>query len=369
MKILNESVDQMVANIGRPSGAAARLADADYKAEMKEAVDKIIGPAFSGSITAKVALREAMSRSDFPILFGDVMYRELVRRYSAYQPVWGQFARRVTTSDFRKKKLVEILGGGAVLGDVGELEPYPQRALAESQIEYSVGKVGAVLEWSWEMAINDDLGAFRDAPNRLAEAARRTEDYKVTSVLFDENGPKASYFGTVDNKPLTDANLEAALQVITTKTDVDGNPLDVGTPVLVVPRSLALSAQQIVDTVTVKTTANNREREIRGNGLSVTPKIVINPMQERIDKSGKKATTWSLLPDPNSDSPAVLAAFLQGHESPDLRVRNDAGRNLGGGDVAPEEGSFDNDGVQYRVRHVTAGAKAYTDAVYVSTGS
>ncbi len=369
MKILNESVDEMIAGIGRPTGQAARLADPAYLAEMKEAVDKIIGPAFNGSLLAKHALKEAMSRSDFPILFGDVLSRELVRRYRAYQTIWQQFAARTTVNDFRSKKLIELFGGSAVLDDVGELEPYPQRKLDESEIELQVGKVGAMLEWSWEMAINDDLGAFRDAPNRLAQAARRTEDFKATSVLFDATGPKASYFGTVDNKALTAENLEAALTAMTSKVDGDDNPIDVGTPVLMVPRSLALTAQQIIDTVTVKTTSGSREREVRGNGLPVTPKVVINPMQEKIDKSAKKATTWALLPEPTSDNPGVFVPFLNGHEEPDLRMRNDAGVRPGGGDVPPAEGSFDNDGVQYRVRHVTAGAKGYTDAVYASTGS
>lgn len=365
---ISESIEQTIASLRQPSGRAARFANADYLAKLKSVNESLIAPAFQGDAYARLDLREAMSRSDFPLMFGDVLYRRLARAYQVQPQVWSKIAKRETVSDFRAHKLIDILGGKGVLDDIAELAPYPRRALDETEIEYKVGKTGATVAYSWEAGINDDLGMFATLPERLAQAARLTEDRKVTSVYATASGP-ASWLGTPGTAALTDTSLQTAVQTITTKVDEDGNPIIIDTPVLMVPPSLSLTAQQIVDTVTVKTTSGSREREIRGNGLSVTPQIVVNPHLTAIDKSAKAATTWYLLAGPNSDRPSSLAVFLNGHETPDLRLRADAGSRPGGGAVDPLEGGFERDDVEYRVRHVFAGTKAFTDAVYVSTGS
>lgn len=365
---INESVDQMVAALRGPSGRDRRMADAGYRAKLKAVGEAIILPAFQGDRHARIDLNEAMSTSDFPVLFGDFLYRSLAKRYAARPSIWQQFAARRTVRDFRATKLIDLLGGAGILSDVAELAPYPKRALEESEIEFKTGKTGAKLAWSWEMGVNDDLSAFVDAPNRLSQAARFTEDHKITSVIATPSGP-ASWLGTPATTPLNPENLESAVQSITQQVDEDGNPIFIDTPRLVVPQSLALTAQQIVDTVTVKTTASNREREVRGNGLSVTPQIVVNPWLTSIDKSATAATTWYLLAGPDSDRPAVFGVFLQGHETPDLRMRADAGVRPGGGAVDPSEGGFDRDDVEYRIRHVVAGAQGFGEVAYVSKGA
>jgi len=365
---INESVAQMIESLRGPSGRARRMADPAYRAKLKAVGESIIAPAFRGDRYARLDLKEAMGTSDFPILFGDVLYRSLAARYRARPTIWQQFAAKRSVSDFRGVKLIDLLGGAGILPDVAELAPYERRALEEGEIELKTGKTGAALAWSWEMGINDDLSAFATAPDRLSRAARNTEDHKVTSVLATPTGP-AAWLGAPATTPLTADNLEAALQEITNQTDEDGNPIIIDTPRLVVPTSLSLTAQQIVDTVTVKTTVASKEREVRGNGLSVTPQIVTNPWLTAINKDAKAPTTWYLLAGPDSERPAVFSVFLQGHEEPDLRMRNDAGVRPGGGAVDPTEGDFDHDAVEYRIRHVVAGAQGFDEVAFVSTGS
>jgi hypothetical protein len=60
--------------------------------------------------------------------------------------------------------------------------------------------------------------------------------------------------------------------------------------------------------------------------------------------------------------------FLAGHETPDLRVKADTGLRVGGGSVPAEEGSFDTDDIQYRIRHVTGGTTLDPIAAYASVG-
>lgn len=316
---------------------------------------------------------ESLSTSDFPILFGDFLSRSLAQRYPQAAKVWPKFATRQVVRDFRPTKVVDFMGGGAVLDRVPELDEYEARGFAESEFETVLAKYGNRLQWSWEMGINDDLGAFQRGPDALSRGAAATEDYVATSVLVDAAGPKTALFGTVDTAPLTRGNLEAAIQSISVQEDEDGNPIDIGTPILVVPQSLKLTAMNIVNTTQLRSqvgTGNGSVLEDRtGNGLSDTPEIVANRWLTSIDKSGTKATSWYLLPAPNGARPAVYETFLQGHENPDLRVKADGGMRLGGGAVDPAEGSFERDDVQYRVRHVVGGNQGFTDAVYASKGA
>jgi hypothetical protein len=64
-----------------------------------------------------------------------------------------------------------------------------------------------------------------------------------------------------------------------------------------------------------------------------------------------------------------VTGFLRGNEQPDLRVKNDAGNRVVGGSVAPEEGSFDDDTVQYRVRHSTGSSLVIPTGTFVATGN
>lgn len=380
----NETSALAVAQAGGASGYHRRMASESHRRRVL-AVGRLYLEALRGDKYAQLEFhdlmhgalqrpaREAMSTSDFPILFGDFLNRELARRYAVAEPVWQRFAARRVNRDFRASKIIDFMGAGGVLDRVPEYGEYPARSFEESEFQTTLAKYGDRLQWSWEMQVNDDLGAFDTAPAALTRGATSTEDYTATSVLCDATGPNSALFAAVDNKPLTTENLEAAYQSIADVTDEDGNPIDIGNPVLVVPQALSLTAGNIVHTTEFEgqTGSGNGQvrRRVNGNGLTVTPDIVVNRWLTAINKDAKAKATWYLLPDPNGIRPAVYETFLRGYETPDLRVKADAGMRLGGGDVDPSEGSFERDDVQYRIRHVVGGNVGFKDAVYASTGS
>ena len=76
-----------------------------------------------------------------------------------------------------------------------------------------------------------------------------------------------------------------------------------------------------------------------------------------------------MLPKPTSRRPATFAAFLRGHETPDLRYKADQGQRIGGGNISPLEGSFDIDDIQTRVRHVLGHQTGDPTFTYASYGS
>ena len=50
-------------------------------------------------------------------------------------------------------------------------------------------------------------------------------------------------------------------------------------------------------------------------------------------------------------------------------MKADTGNRAGGGSIAPEQGSFDDDTIQYRVRHVVGSALIDPKFTFVSQGA
>lgn len=347
--------------------------DPNYNKHLLEAA-QLWGAAMNGSRRAMLDVEEALSTSDFPIFLGALFDRELLAQYDQITPVWQQFARRTVVRDFRPKTWVDLLGGRGILDVVPEATEYPARSVDESKYELRVGKRGARIPLTWEALVNDDLDQFRNLPDRLAAGARDTEDYTATQLLVNASGANTSFFKAGNGNaptalPLTLDNLSAAIQAVTQRKDTEGRPISTGQNlILMVPSGLVLQAEAILATTEVRTTVGN-QTTISTNPIARRVRIVENPWLTVIAQDAKASTRWFLLPDPGAARPALIVGFLRGHETPDLRVKLDAGQRLGGGALAPEEGSFDDDTLQYRVRHVLGSTVLDPIATYVSNGS
>lgn len=328
-----------------------------------------------GDLRARAEVMETMTRSDFPILLGAAYGRELLQEYQGIAPVWQQFATRSTVPNFKPKTLVELLGGRGTLDKVGEAAEYKARKVTEGKYEFKVDKYGNRIPLTWEMLVNDELDAFRNLPNRLAVAARETEDVIAAKALVNTagNGVNTDFFKTANGNaptalPLTADNLEAALTEIGQRKDAEGRPIVVSGTVLVVPPALETQARRILNASEIRVVEGDTTRVI-SNPLAGRVTLVVNPWLTIVNTGTKAATTWYVLPAPTSARPAVVVGFLRGNETPDLRVKADTGDRVGGGLITPEEGSFDDDTVQYRVRHVIGSAPVDPKATYASTGS
>lgn len=332
-----------------------------------------------GSGKAMDELKEAISTSDFSALFGTALDRTLLETYQQMNPIWPAFARRLTVRDFRQTTLVDLLGGRGILERVGELAPYPQRKPTTASYTYQVYKYGGGISWSWESMINDDLDALAQLPGRLAQGASDTEDYQATQLLTDADGPNAALFnatainGTTtnllaSNPALTTDNLSAALTTITSRRDSENRPIAINGFVLVVPPALEVTARNILSATEIRTTVGGQQ-VIVGNWLSGRVTLVVNPWLPVVDVGAAAATTWYIVPAPVSGRAALALAFLRGHEAPDLRYKADAGVRPGGGAVGVDEGSFDNDDIRYRIRHVLGSTGVDMIGSAASTGA
>jgi hypothetical protein len=325
--------------------------------------------AMGGDLRAKADLRESLTTSDFPILLGQGFQRKLLTAYQAITPVWQAYSTRTTVPNFKPQRLVEILGGTGGLTRVAEGTEYPARGVSEAQHEFSVGKFGDRIPLTWEMLVNDELGAFRGLDQRLATGARVTESEVTADALLNDGRSdlNTGFFGNVESAALTAESLRDALQSLAGKKDEDGNILVRPSMVLVVAPALEFTARELVTASEVRTT-EGKTTTVSANPLAGSVQVVVEPNLLR--NSNKNAgTTWLLLPAPNQARPALVTGFLQGQEAPDLRVSNATGARAGGGAINPSEGSFDDDTIQYRVRHVTGAAAIDPTFTFASRGA
>jgi len=328
-------------------------------------------------------LQEAMSTSDFPLLFGDILDRQLLGIYEEWPTIWPMVAKRGTVRDFRLVSRFATDGAEAVLAEVPQGSEYPEAAMSETRYQYSVKKYGRRVPFFWEVFINDDLDGLRSTPERIAKAARMSEERFVTDLYAAVAGPDATFF-SVGNANLVPAGASSALSISSLTTaftmlwkqvDKDGNPIFTGRVRLVVPPALQVTARNIMNTTQILVAAGSGSATV--DQLTVNnwvpaqiDELVVNPWLPIITTTGTfKDTAWYLFADPGVGRPAMEMGFLRGNEAPALFVKSSNAMRIGGGGLtAAEDGDFDTDGIAYKVRHCFGGTLMEPKAAVGSFG-
>jgi len=341
-------------------------------ARITEANDLIYNSMYQGRRIAphvrEFLIREALTTSDFPYLFGDVLDRQVLASYKAVDPVWKAFVKMSTVRDFKDAYRFAITGGDQYLAEVGEKGEYLASERTESKYTLAVKKYGRQFDISWEALINDDLGALRDTPERFARAAVRTEHRIVTALYARSATLYTAAQGNMVASALAIASLETGLEAMAAFVDANGEPIQNRAATLVVPPALELTARQIL-------TSTNKMWIYRGDeegGPTAMPmtnvvsqvglSLVVDPYLPVIDTTDG-ATGWYLFADPK-DIAALEAAHLRGHERPEICMKASDKVTLGGGLISPLSGDFGTDNVFYRVRVVFGGTTEDWRATY-----
>lgn len=331
--------------------------------------------------TAMHRLRETHSTSDFPLLMGDTLDRTLLGRYKAVPKIWPQLARRKNARDFRIAKDFFLDGANGELPLVKELAPYPETSLTEGKYEFQVYKRGKRLPLSMETLINDDLGAFTDIAQIFGEAAARTEDRIVTrlyagNLTFFSNGNgnliNVANGAAINNPALTTNALADAFRVTAQAVDAQGEPIIIDGFTLVVGPALEGVANNIMNTQQYRTKelggSTNTELEV-GNWVKGRIKAVVVDHYIPIMDPTFAATGWYLFADPTAGRSAIRAGYLAGHEGPEILMKSPNAIMLGGGLVDALSGDFDNDSIDYKVRHFFGASLMDAKLAYFSKGT
>lgn len=380
---LVESIRAEEASVGRlfggeGTGIRSRARDARYLKRLAETA-QFLADIFAGT-RPLYHLQEALSTSDFPNLFGDILDRQMLANYQEAPASWVRYAKRARVRDFRAVKRFSLTGAEGALETVPELTQYPAAGLNDAVASYVVKKYGRIIPMSWETIVNDDLGAFEDLPERLGRAARRTEEKLATGLFVGAAGPHASVFTAgnanivTGNPALSVAALQTAMGVLLTQEDADGEPIMVERMVLVVPPQLQVTANNILNAIQVwaKTDGGGTATQeiVTGNWIK-NAGIVEAATNFYIPQiaTSNGATSWFLMAEPNAGRPAIELGFLVGHEQPEIFMKSPNAVRVGGGVAGPQDGDFDQDAVVYKVRHVVGGGVMDPKMAVASNGT
>jgi hypothetical protein len=347
---------------------------------LKEALD-LIQRARRSSL-GRIQLQEAMGTADFPLIFGDILDRQMYGSYKETPQVWRSYCRASTLPDFRTAKRFAVDGAEGRLPAVGEKVPYSPAVVKETSYSISVSKYGRKLQWSWESFINDDEAALgASSPARCGKAARRSEEYAATALHVDSNGPHASLYtsgnaniinttnGAASTNPVLGVvGLQDAFTVMGLQLDGDSEPIGIDGVILEVPPSLQVTARNLLNATEIILGADSAsQRVLTSNWMKTFVTLVVNPYIPVIATTNGK-TTWFVHASPNEGRPAMEMALLRGHEAPELFMKMSDQVRVGG-PANSLDGSFDNDSIEYKVRHCFGGARVDGKCTVGSNGS
>jgi phage major head subunit gpT-like protein len=289
-----------------------------------------------------------MTTSDFPGLLANAMGISMQARYSMAPSQWRIFAAEAPASDFREQALIR-LGGLPILPEVKEGGEYTYVSFGEEKETWTLAKRGYIVSLSWEMILNDQLGAFNRVIEMEGDASARTDDVLAfavitanaamgdTGVLFNATavttlGGHANYVahGSGAAPSVTTLNaMESAFggQPLPKKNLNDtAIYLNVMPGVLIVPRALKATATTLMGSI----------YDPAGVAGTLTP----NPWNGRLQIASHRLldaadpAAWYACTSPN-DQPAMILGYLDGFRGPQLT----------------QESGFDTDCRKFKISH------------------
>lgn len=323
-------------------------------------------------------LREAMTTSDFPYLFGDILDRQTLGLYQTVPAEWKRYTTGKRVRDFRTARLFGLSGADELLDVVEEKGEYLAISKDEFYYDIAVKKLGRQFDISWESMVNDDLGLLGETPRRFAMAASNTEHHAVVATYANDIGTHGAgnlYENGVnsDAVDLSIDTLEAACATMRKFVSRSGMPMFNRPKYLVVPPDLEFAARQILTSTTKMWTSTSAAGAVEGPFpmTNVLPQLglelIVDDFLPYVHAAGTKA--WYLFAEPSSIA-AVAYAHLQGHERPEICMKSSDKVSVGGGgDLGPLSGDFATDNVFYRVRLVFGTAKMDWRATYYGRGT
>jgi len=327
-------------------------------------------------------LSEAIATTDLLAAFNIATNEAVLAQYPDAPKVWTKIAARKRLPDFKEYREREFLWDKGLLIDenagarivpgalarIPEGTEYPTFSFSTGQVSKQLHKHGARLPFFWEAVINGEWEYLGSIPGRLLEFASHTEEIEAFTQIADAAGPRADVFDTVSTMVLNLENLSAAKTEVRSRK-VNGRSVRIPRFALVVPPALEETARRLLAITSLEVT------DVNGTYMTTTSngdvELVVADVLVDIDTSANVDTTWYLVPVGGSDGTrtSLSVNFLEGHETPDLRISGNTGNYLAGGPVPGLEGSLLNDDAEYRVRHVVTGAVEHNDALFASTGT
>ena len=320
---------------------------------------------------AQARLLEALTTSDFPVLLGDAFAKKALQAQKAAVREFEDVLVDTTVEDFNRHKLVDLWGAEA-FETVKQGEEYKGGTLEETSLDHGAEKHGRSYGLTWELRRSRQFSELANFPVALGNGSVKGQNNRVAALLTTDAGAWApGFFGTVDNKPFTPENLQAALRTLALRENHRGDLVDTSDLYLVHGPALNAEVMRVLNAFELEMQVVDGSKTTKTR-VQNPFKNVVKPLESRT--IGKRLGTagangWALVQGKSSDLPSIIRTLLAGEETLDIRVKRDQGDRVGGGAVPVEAGSFGDDTIWFRGRDVYGIDKGFTPGVYASDGS
>lgn len=341
----------------------------------------LLESALAGDTADKNTFFEQMATGEItPGLLQAPLTARLINEYEGIPSTWDGLAVAETVDNFLYQdvmriafdddsQVLEVNEGKArvdgTLPRIGEFGEYQSFGFSSSGEGYRAYKSGIKFGLSWETVINGrSLSIIERATRAMARMARETEATEVVGQYVTATGLNTTNLTSDNllsgNPALTLESLEAAL-IQATQFQINGKRRPVsGNFTLLVPPALGPQARRLVAIQEVRTTVD---------GVTT---ITGNPVEGRITVQENDTLTlinpnsdayWFLVPDLNTTEGYRPELWrVRGNENPKFFVKSTT-------NSAPEEGDFDHDAYETKLRATATGVNTGMLGVIASNGS
>lgn len=300
-------------------------------------------------------LREVMTTAHFNDYFTDALSRMFYRSYQYRTGSWQSYIYPDTVPDFRDVKRFRQIQSRN-MNKRREKQGHRSTHMSQSVISYGVDEFSESFSLSWQVIVNDDLGAIRQVPQDMSRTVGEWQD-EFVSALYDNPTTQAALIALgalfAGTGKLTHINLQTGINAMMRRTDSTGRQINVGGLWLVIPPTLQIQASVILESAQQSGSANNDENVIPRyiRGVRVDPYISV-----------AGGEPWYLIADP-SEIPTVTLARLRDWPGPVVFMKRSDIEVVSGSAPAPFlMGSFDSGDIVYAVEDVVGG---WDDASFV----
>jgi len=363
--------------------AVGRIEESATKRQIE--ASKLYVGAKQGDIKAAHKLSEGISTSDIPTLLEPAVNIEFLAKYAQEPTVWDQIADPYESRtlggisfgdfDFDTSELPPTNDGDAYVGaglpGVAEYGEYPAVKFTTEQLAAELRKNGVRLRVSWESLIKTgDFDMISRSTSAFARYAAEQEDITLAKQFVTPAGAiNAAFTNLSGNAALTLESLAAA-KTLSRQATVGGRRVNAREFALVTGGALSDQASQILGINRVQRT------DVGGDVYDISPANGdVRPVNFwALDQVGGFATPgatddyWFLVPQ-GTARPAFLEVFLEGHRAPEISIKDSGHFYIGGGEVPARNGSFREDDVETRARHVVQATLFEAAGIVESDGS
>jgi hypothetical protein len=287
-------------------------------------------------------IQAAFSVASLPGILSNIANKELLMGFDDEDTAWREISDVKSVSDFKTVTSYRLLDNMEYeeLGPGGRIK---HGALGEETFERSVSTYAKMFSLTYQMIINDDLGALDDIRNRLGRGSLRKLKRIIWTTFLSNHTTfwttaRTNYIeGATTNLGTDGVGLAAAVlafrqrksplipgQDATSRLTLGGRPTK-----LMVPPELEVVADQLY---TARNSASVKASDVNTHVNKYRP-IVVNELSDSAYGGGYSTKAFYVF---GEDSKPVVTSFLNGKETPT---------------VESADADFDLLGIQFRGYH------------------